>query len=1535
MEEKQKFIKSRSSFKGQLTIFKKVFEGFQGKTSLSDVELSEVQERLTKLDILYDKFENVQNELEMLAEDIDVELKERSMFEDGYFALKSQAKVMLKGFTLEVDDSSSLNGSGSHRSSHRSNNSHRSMSADLRGVKLPVITLPKFSGDYKAWLEFRDIFSSLIHENETLTLIQKFHYLRASLEGVAAQVISSLDFCSTNYSIAWTTLCDRFNNNKLLVHLHLKSLFDLEPINKESAEKIRFLIDSVSKSLNALTALKQETEHWGTLIMYLVSTKLDPITDREWEEFKGSKDEILSWEDLKGFLKSRADLLETLERKGGLEVHNKKDSSKFQEKRRYGPGSKTFHANEVKCVSCKGNHSILNCSDFLKMSVNDRVDKVKQLRLCINCLKGGHYSRFCRFNACNKCKLKHNILLHFDTPKAAEPEVSADQHQQQVSLSSFNSDVHVLLSTVLLEIQDINGSWHVARALLDCGSQSNFISLELCERLKINKEDIHITVGGLGQSSSRVKYRCNVSVQSLHNGFSTNLNCLVLPEITGYIPSVKLDVSSLDIPKNITLADPSYHRPGKVDLLIGNELFYQLLCIGQVNLGSNKPILQKTRFGWVISGPIVGLSKNPEVFCNFSMNSSQSSVEFDLQRFWEVEHDFSSVKRVWSEEESACEAHFKETFQRDIDGRFIVSMPLKGPIDSLGDSWERARHRFLSLERKLQSNADFKRMYQGFMDEYRDLGHMSEVVLEDVNKFAYYMPHHGVMKKESLTTKLRVVFDCSMQTSTGVSLNDLQMVGPVIQPDLISILLRFREFQFVVSADVAKMYRQVLIAPNQRNLQRILWRDSTSDPIKIYNLNTVTYGQASASYLAVRCISQLADDCEAESPGVSKVIRNSFYVDDYLCSFASVEEAIAMSKAVSAVLETGKFQLRKWMSNDKEILSGMSHDDKEFNVIEFGENENAKTLGLTWSCASDYLTYTIGKYDICNKVSKRTILSSIAQVFDPLGLLSPCVIIVKILIQKLWLEKLSWDEALPSNLHNVWLKFRMELYSINDLKIPRHASCPKALVVELHGFSDASDDAYGGAIYLRTIDSEGTITVRLLCAKSKVSPLKRLTTPRLEICGALVLARLLDKVLRSLNMKINRCVLWTDSTIVIGWLRTSPNMLQTFISSRVSEIQSLTANQEWRHISSKLNPADVLSRGVSPKQILNLDLWWNGPQFLGGDEDTWPQSIVKPENLPDLRTKKKIFSLMSIEFDEYIFSKFSSYSKLVRVTAWVLRFRQNCVAEKNGYNLLKGSLSTKEINNAISCLVRASQKLSFSEEYSCLEQGIPLENKSRLLSLNPFLDGKGLLRVGGRLRHADFSFNKRHPMLISPKHPIAKLICDYEHKRLMHAGPQLLLASIRNKYWPVSGRNLVRATVKKCLRCCRFSPQAIRPIMGDLPADRLNSRSVFEIVGVDYMGPLHIKDKKGRGAKMSKCYVSVFVCFLTKALHLEVVTDLTSDAFLLTFRRFVARRGKPSQVFSDNGKMRKGWVICLRKKECNGILYQPNPLTLEDYGRRV
>lgn len=1498
-------IRKRGGVKAKLSSFSKYLDALLSKsgTEIRDLDIIQLNNRVTKSEELIHEFEEIQSKIEVSCaeKDLDREYSEREEFESKFFDKISLAKKLLdehKNENIEEND----------RVSRISPSSQLSNKLGL--VKLPKITLPTFDGKSLEWLEFRDTYESLIHKNEELNEIQKFHYLRASLEGPPAEVVRSLEFSAKNYRTAWQCLTERYDNPRLLTDYHIKALLNIDQVKKDCSEDLRKMIDTLMKNLRALKQLEQPTDKWDILVVALASEKLDKSTKCEWEKYKTSKEDVQTLDNFKAFLKARAEYLESVEQNVSEKTFEKRKSNSTR-----GFLVTGENKNVPNCVVCKRQHYIQNCQEFLNLSISDRFEKIKSLKLCLNCLRGGHFSKLCRRSTCKKCHSKHHTLLHSESEESKSSLVSANPPSSSVdnnsphvnttpnvrvdantnALSASGTGDSVLLSTAYVNVIDKNGKSNTVRALLDSGSQSSFITRELCQRLGLTTEKADIFVKGLNHTASNIEAKCKVAINSQCSAYSTTVWCFVLLEITGSLPNTRLDVSKIAIPPNIKLADPTFFEPGKVDLLLGADLFWNLICNGQIALGKNKPVLQKTRFGWIVSGPI-GMNPTKSVVCHFSQNT-EKEIQMQLTRFWELEE--CPKQKPLSKEEVACEAHFVENVERSNDGRFVVALPLKESLEKLGESYDQAERRFLALERnRFENDSKFKDLYTAFMAEYISLGHMKKVETNLLNSnICYYMPHHGVMRDDSLTTKLRVVFDASAPTTTGYSLNHLQLVGPTIQQDLFSILLRFRQHTFVVSADVEKMYRQVLIKSHQLPLQRILWRANVDEPLEKYELQTVTYGTTSASFLAIRCLIELAYENKELYPDLADIIQTDFYVDDMLTGAESIENAVYICNGISDILRKGCFNLRKFYSNNPAILSQIPGNENASKVVKFGENENAKTLGLSWCPASDHLMYCINAQSE-KRISKRTILSSISQVFDPLGLLSPCIIMAKMLLQKVWLEKISWDEGLPLHLHTSWCRFQSELKLLNSLKINRHVICSNPKRIQLIGFSDASESAYGGCIFLRSIAENGHIFVNLLCAKTKVAPLKTITMPRLELCGALILARLANKVTTSLKLNIHERIFWTDSTIVLGWLKTEPNKLKTFVSNRVSEIQDLTASDAWRHVPTESNPADLLSRGVRPSEIENLKLWWHGPKWLSKPESEWPKSVFDNSDLPEMKKKERTFSFIQ-STDVSLFARFSKLSTLNRVIAYVYRFVSNC--RKSHKERVEGALTVPELELAFEFLIKLSQMESFPRELGNLQKNKHVLADSKIFNLNPFLDERSIIRVGGRLANSSFDFDKKHPIVLSGKHLFTKLLLESEHVRLLHCGPQQLLAVIRDRFWPVNGKALAKKIVRQCLSCFRHNAKTTKPIMGDLPAERLEPRQPFAVVGVDYAGPLLLKDKRGRGARISKAYISLFVCFVTKAIHLELVSDLTMEAFVMALRRFAARRGKPSIVFSDNG----------------------------------
>nr|CAI5866999.1 unnamed protein product [Callosobruchus analis] len=1120
-----KAIRKRASVKSILTVFSKFVESLQAKDEVSSSNLRELDRRLNRSQNLIEAFNEVQTEIESLCEDVNEEFCEREDFENKFELVIGLATDILERHNYYSDKNSDAN-------SVHSANSSKLCAGIKPSIVLPQIDLPKFNGAPEDWLEYRATFENLIHSNDSLNDLQKFHYLKASLGGIAAQLVKPTPFIAENYSIAWSALCDEYDNSKVLIHEHVRSLFQLSSIHRENAAELKTLVNQVSQHLTCLEMLGESRQNLGNLLLtYLIKTKLDTSTAQEWEKYVSKKQRksqqvvgarvnsndqkgSLSWEDMKEFLKERASLLRT------TEVDCNTDSKgKFKDKKRM---SKSFVSNTgdsfvatksaFSCNYCKQGHSIYSCKAFSKLKAEDRVDFVRQSNLCKVCLLGGHTSRNCKHGPCRKCRKFHNSLLHeaFYTPKKVEPEVSASE-EGELSESSQNlsanltslsvSGTQVLLSTASVWIKSNDKQMVKARVLLDSGSQASFVTSSLCEKLGIKGRKSELSIFGINNVKALSEQECSIEVKARTSDFTAKVNCYVLPEITSYTPSFPIRITDLKIPDEIVLADPEFHIPGPVDVLIGGELFWDLIRDGKIALGLNKPVLTETALGWVVAGQVE--CRQPRlVKANVCISVELSK---QVQRFWEIE-EVDNAKPL-SDEEKYCERHFKENTRRDVSGKFIVSMPLKQSAETLGKSYNQALQRFSGLERKFKRNPQLYDYYCQFMREYKDMGHMSLVprqVLEkeDSSIPTYYMPHHAVIKAESKTTRLRVVFDASASSSSGLSLNDIQIIGPMIQEELFSIILRFRKHNIVMAADIAKMYRMVLMNPEHRKLQRIIWRENALDEIQVYELSTVTYGQASSSYLATRCLIEIASRCEKTFPQVSDVIRSDFYVDDMLTGAGSLEQAKILANDISSVLEQYGFMLRKWQSNHPDIADVVGDKTIEHSVVQIEDAKTTKILGLTWSGCNDKLLYTVHKEQMCSRNTKRSILSSIAKIFDPLGLLAPCVSLAKMIMQSLWVEKCDWDEEAPECVKRVWEKYNGELSYLEDLAIPRQVICDSNAEMTLVGFADASEKAYGACIYIVSEFNDHRHT-NLLCAKSKLAPIKKLTTPRLELLAAL------------------------------------------------------------------------------------------------------------------------------------------------------------------------------------------------------------------------------------------------------------------------------------------------------------------------------------------------------------------------------------------------------------------------------------------------
>ncbi|XP_055589129.1 uncharacterized protein LOC129741431 [Uranotaenia lowii] len=1150
---------SKSTLKALLKRERQLYVIFDGtdrfiQTYQIDSDRCQLSSRLHVIDTVYSEFFEIRSKIELLLDeadekeqkDADSEVKGEiakqreeendkvlQQFDDRYFAIRGDL-LRLQG----DKDALGVNTTSNSQSQSASGNTSR--------VKLPEIRLPSFSGKIREWITFRDSFRSLIHDNEHLTAMDKFTYLRSSLQGDALKEINNIELSEANYDVAWKTLQVRYENKKLIVKAHLDALFALEPLKKENYDGLNFLISEFEKNLMMLQKIGEPTESWSTILVYMLCSRLDSATLRQWETHYGSK-EVPTYEELLLFLQGNCSVLQSI-------TSARNPPSEARQTR--SAVCNTTIRSVSRCPFCADPwHSPFQCGKFQRMKVPERMDAAIRNKLCRNCLMPGHFYRNCERGSCHHCQQKHHSMLHSRSsvpqsqfsaqyrqqsqtrsvqqiPFQPQPQPMNQQQQhnsrpiqhahtttQHAQTHSHNTNTNldnaqattsqnyvalpftpsrnILLSTAMIRIKDRFGNTLLARALLDSCSQHCLMTREFSRRLKFHETPTFLSVQGIGSSQMVSTKLVSAEVGSRSpriSQFKEWMQFFVLPRLTVDLPTAAFDPSILTLPSSACLADPGFYESGPIDVIIGAEFYMDLLSDGRMKPLENGPTLQNTVFGWIVSGRLPNnqnsVSQSEVYVC------SVGDIQDQLTRFWELET--CHVRSIQSIEESACEEIFKNTTVRDESGRFVVTLPKKeGFLNRIGDSKLIATKRFLSLEKRLSMDSELKRLYSEFIHEYQSLGHMSEVIdsSSQLNEVCYYLPHHAVLKPESTTTKLRVVFDASCKSSTGVSLNDALMVGPVVQDELIDIVLRFRLCQFAIVADIAKMYRMIQIQKSDQKLQRILWRDSTDQPLRTYELLTVTYGTASAPYLATKCLQVLADQGSKTHPLATKILGRCFYVDDMLAGVDSIEEGVQLVKEMSELMDSAGMSLRKYVSNSSEILLEIPENLRdERSVLELDSSSSTvKTLGLLWEPESDVFRFSTPSWKSSAPITKRSILSDVSKLFDPLGLVGPVIIQAKIFVQELWKLQCGWDDELTEDLKSAWDEYRRNLIGLDNVSVPRWVGVSKTVSsLQIHGFCDASEKAYGACIYVRTVSGSGETVVHLMTSKSRVAPLENL-----------------------------------------------------------------------------------------------------------------------------------------------------------------------------------------------------------------------------------------------------------------------------------------------------------------------------------------------------------------------------------------------------------------------------------------------------------
>ncbi|XP_034536205.1 uncharacterized protein LOC117810467 [Notolabrus celidotus] len=1156
------------------------------------------------------------------------------------------------------------------------------------------------------------------------------------------------------------------------------------------------------------------------------------------------------------------------------------------------------------CLFCKSaEHYLSQCPDIVQRSPEEIEKWINSGKRCRNCGRTNHRQDACTLKkACSECQDIHLRVLHTIAKPGSRVYLITPKDRASLANSKRGGKVYLKVVPIIIS----NGSKSLQTyAILDDGAERTIILPAAVRHLGLKGEAESLALRTIRQdvtclTGSSVNFHVASLTQPterylIESAFTSKR--LALSEQTYPVATLQRRYRHL---RDIQLQSFSKAQPL---LLLGSDCTHLITAREPVRFGPRGgPAAVHTALGWVLQGPD-GLGSQASSCYFTALKPVSDDLYQHVERLWQLDVlPFRSERlavrsRLDQEAVNILEARTERVKIGDIFRyatpllRIKDAPPLKATADAVTPMLR-------STERRLVKDPARAKVHEAEIKKLIDGGCVTKLSAEEVNgsKESWFIPHHLVHHNG----KDRLVFDCSF-TYCGLSLNEQLLPGPTLGPSLIGVLLRFRQYAVAISGDIRAMFHQVRLLPEDQPLMRFVWRNlqQGKEP-DVYQWQVLPFGTTSSPCCATFALQKHVKDQVEGNEDILQSLERSFYVDNCLQSLSSPEAAKQLVDKMRRCLASGGFEIRQWASNVPTVVSHLPStarsESTELWLAEKQTDPQEPALGLRWHCPTDQLGYRF-KAMKSETPTMRYIYKVLARQYDPLGVIIPYTTRAKILVQRLWAKKRGWDDPnLPSDIVEAWSNWERELPELANITLPRAYSPPKVATetteYTLHVFCDASEQAYGSVAYLTT-KVDDAVNVSFVMARSRVAPKRQQSMPRLELCAALTGAQLSSLIHQELTLSITQTFLWTDSTTVLTWMTSESCRFKVFVGTRVSEIQELTAMHTWRYVDTANNPADDLTRGKTLAELATSSRWIQGPPFLGGSPDSWPSlpSSTGPADASEL--KQSIFCGL-IQTGPRLHTpdvtKFNSWSDLVKAT-------QEAVVDP--------SSPQPELCDTETLLLQVSQADCFPEEIKCLRAGKPVPPGSKLSMLSPEMDlTMGLIRVGGRFRKMDDSCSiELHPVVLDPHHAVTRLLIQDFDQRLLHPGPDRVFAEIRRQYWVLRGRQAIKHHQRLCTECRKWRGKPVVPQMADLPPARLRVlKPPFFSTGVDCFGPYNIKV----GRRNEKRWGVVFKCLTTRCVHLDLLASLDADSFLLALRRFIARRGTPSEILSDQGTNFRG-----------------------------
>ena len=1183
------------------------------------------------------------------------------------------------------------------------------------------------------------------------------------------------------------------------------------------------------------------------------------------------------------------------------------------------------------CQLCKEKHQFWKCLKYKELSPQKRFEFVKGTKKCFNCFKDGHSTRKCLSkNTCFKsdCNERHHTTLHdyfIERGRMAMAKKGTNTKEQFNGLTSTIKDVFLQIVPVTLHA---NNKSIETYALLDNGSQSTFLRQDIAKRLKLKGKERIISLTTVKDQSESVKVEeISLDVSSRDGKYRISVeSAFSTPGCKFNMPSrPRLDY---DLQRNphLNVADFEPVDSKKVTMLIGANIPEALLCTEVRRGNKDQPLAVKTKFGWTLFGSSAKTDADDQVHIKalYQQNPAEKNDEAgykdlnkSLERFWIQENvGILSERDIAMSIDDMEASKVLEKNTKLLDGRYEVPMLWKNEEVRLPNNISMARKRFSYLEKKLRSNSELHKGFKAVIDGYlnQDPPVARKLTPKEVNqenKRTWYLPMHPVTNPHK-PGKIRVVNDAAA-VYDGKSLNKALLTGPDLLNSLVGILIKFRTGRIAIAADVKDHFHRVRVSREDADSLRFLWKDDifSPDPPDTYQMLVHIFGAKDSPACANYALKRVARDNERDyDKATYETVMKNFYVDDLLKSVKSEEEAVRLSKELISMLRQGSFRLTKFSSNSRKVLEALPQEEVSSSAsLNIDIEKTERALGVSWDTVKDVFTFPTKLKDA--PITKRGILSTTSSLFDPLGFLSPFILKAKILLQELWRLNYEWDQEVDEKMLNHWNRWLDGAKKVSDIKLSRQYACDDSPIkeVQLHVFCDASEAAYGCVAYLRFTFESGEHKCAFVMSKSRLAPIKTITLPRLELNAAQIGVRMASLITQTVEYPLQRVQYWSDSALTLQYIKNTKNRMKVFVANRVTEILDASKSDQWRHVPGAENPADLASRGVTDPDRLVTGNWFSGPEFLYKDEDAWPNMSVEALSPDDVEVKRKdILVATGIVTGDIDMSRYSDWLRMKRIFAWCLRFTWNCRSKKEDRKT--GVLTFEEIKAAEHRVIKKVQQAEFSDEMKILKGGKELPNKSKLVALYPFLDDQGILRVGGRLKNVNISDEARHPAVLPGSHHVTRLIISDIHRRNGHVGVEHVLSLLRTECWVTGARTAIKTVLRHCFLCKIRRSVRQFPLMADLPKGRgAMEQPPFSNTGVDLFGPIYVKE----GRKRIKRWVVLFTCLTVRCVHLEVVENADTDAYINAMRRFVNRRGCPSVMYSDQGSNFRGAAAELKE----------------------